>query len=290
MAGDDMMLVFDNEFEVTGLVSAFHYEFPKDFYYDGEKHDGWEFVYAESGSLLIFAGSKKLILHTGQLICHKPMEFHSLRPYDGTASAVIFCFFCPSDQMKFFENKVFDINRRQQEYLYNISANAEQVLSPKDPIQISRDGFMNKKDHVNRINEQQIKNSIEVFLLSLFGQTEQDKELPFPKRRRKELAESIVNYLQQNIDKQIRIQDIAKRVSYSPTGIKKIFREETGKTILGYFADLKIAEAKRLISTTDMSLSEISEQLGFSTPAYFSTYFKNYAKLSPSEYRKKISE
>jgi AraC-like DNA-binding protein len=290
VAGGDEMLVFDNEFEVTGLVSAFHYVFPEDFYYDGEKHDGWEFVYVQSGSLLIFAGSKKLVLHTGQMVCHKPMEFHSLRPYHGPASAIIFCFFCKSGQMELFENRVIDIDSSQQKYLYDIAANADQVLTPKDPIQISRDGFMNKKDHVNRINEQQIKNSIEVFLLSLVSQTDREKELTSPKKRRKKLAESIIGSLEQNIGRQVRIKDIAKAVGYSPTGIKKSFREETGKTILGYFAELKTAEAKRLIFATDMPLYEIAERLGFSTPAYFSTYFKNHTGLSPSEYRKSTAE
>ena len=39
------------EIRVTGLVSAFHTHFSADFRYEGEKHDGWEFVYVESGRI-----------------------------------------------------------------------------------------------------------------------------------------------------------------------------------------------------------------------------------------------
>lgn len=49
---------------------------------------------------------------------------------------------------------------------------------------------------------------------------------------------------------------------------------------------IKIKHAEQMIKTTDLSIKEVSEQLGFSSPYYFSSVFKKYYLMSPKEYVK----
>lgn len=54
-----------------------------------------------------------------------------------------------------------------------------------------------------------------------------------------------------------------------------------------YISKLRIEKAITLISSTDMSFSEIAEKTGFTTPSYFSTAFKQYTGKTPSQYKEK---
>ena len=65
------------------------------------------------------------------------------------------------------------------------------------------------------------------------------------------------------------------------------FKVYTGYTPLEYRAMKRMENAKSLLSGTDMSVSDISESLGFDDPLYFSRVFKKNTGISPREYRKK---
>ena len=80
-----------SKIEVNRLISDFYYELPRDFDYSGEKHAGWEFVYVESGKVCVGVEGASYILKKGEMVCHKPYEFHRLKPYEGKAGVVIIC-------------------------------------------------------------------------------------------------------------------------------------------------------------------------------------------------------
>ena len=66
----------------------------------------------------------------------------------------------------------------------------------------------------------------------------------------------------------------------------KIFKEQTGETLLNRFNRLKTEEAKRLLKNTDLSATEISLSLGFTEPKYFGAVFKKFTGVSPMAYKK----
>ncbi|MBP3691913.1 MAG: helix-turn-helix transcriptional regulator [Clostridia bacterium] len=66
------------------------------------------------------------------------------------------------------------------------------------------------------------------------------------------------------------------------------FRQVYGETIISYINRKKITEAKKLLRGTDLNLTEISSQVGFSSVYYFSRTFKQYEKQSPTSYIKTI--
>ena len=79
--------------------------------------------------------------------------------------------------------------------------------------------------------------------------------------------------------------DIARFVGFHPYYLARRFKEETGQSIKEYIRDAKIAEAKSLLKYTNMSLSEISEALAFSSQSYFTETFKRVVGLTPGQYR-----
>ena len=70
--------------------------------------------------------------------------------------------------------------------------------------------------------------------------------------------------------------------------LSKIFKDTTGKSIIEYYNNLKIAESKKLIREEQFSISEISDMLGYSSIHIFSRAFKKAVGFSPTAYKKSI--
>ena len=81
------------------------------------------------------------------------------------------------------------------------------------------------------------------------------------------------------------MKDIAQGLNFSPSYLQKVFREEMRMSIMKYYRNLKINEAKKLISSGAHSFTEISEMLGFSSVHHFSNVFRKAVKMTPTEYR-----
>ena len=277
-----------SEIRVTGLVSAFHTHFDADFRYDGEKHDGWEFVYVESGRIRAKADDNVYILKSGEMVCHKPQEFHSIQPYHGPADVIIFCFGCTGEKMSFFNNKILFINQRQKQYLNDIALSAGDVLLPKSPLEIAKDGRMDRSPDASPIREQFLKNTIELLILSLLNadSTERQKRVESYALhlQRKTLTADILTYLRENMGGKVLLEDISKQVSYSPSSIKRIFNEEMGCSIIHYLTELRVERAKELLRGS-RRITEIAQEVGFDTANYFSAVFKKHTGMTPSEYR-----
>ena len=95
------------------------------------------------------------------------------------------------------------------------------------------------------------------------------------------------NFIEMNLDRNIHAQELAELVGYSVTYFTRRFREETGFGISDYVKAARIERAKILLETSEDSVQEISEKLGFTTRNYFTKCFREIAGMTPVEYRKR---
>ncbi len=94
-------------------------------------------------------------------------------------------------------------------------------------------------------------------------------------------------YIEMHPEKNIRAKELAELVSYSQTHLTRRFREETGMGIPDYARMVRVERAKVLLETSDLSVQEISDQLGFSTRNYFSLCFRQETGMTPTQFREK---
>ncbi len=276
------------EINVSRLISAFFYDIPEDFGNPGEQHPGWEFVFVEQGKISIHADDMAYIIKSGEMVCHKPFEFHTLKPYQGKASIIVICFEGEGANMKYFNNKILSINQRQKQYLNDIVDNAGKLLLPKSPYDILTDGTMERSPEGTKANEQYIKNTIELLLLSLMNShaTEMQKRIISYEQHRLStvITSEIINYLSEHISEKILLSDISAKFSYSLSSIKRIFKNKTGYSVIDYLNNMRIEEAKEMLKK-DITVEEISNMLGFANVYYFSNVFKKRTGKSPTKYR-----
>ena len=95
------------------------------------------------------------------------------------------------------------------------------------------------------------------------------------------------DYIELSLDRRIRTADLAALVGYTEYYLSEKFKKETGKSISTYVRDAKIARARVILESTDLSIAEISDRLAFNTPNYFIQCFRGVMDCAPAQYRKK---
>jgi len=276
-------------FVVPRIITVLYQEFSRDFIFPGESHDFWEFIYVEKGEILITADSLEYLLKTGEIAFHKPNEFHSIKATGHSDStAVVVAFECKSSGMQFFENKILFTDENEKYLLSQIlkEGNAAfEKLNPKPPIM-----GMRRKTSAPQGTEQALKSYLELFLIHIFRRkdriTRKERYTLSPAQIfDKKLAEDIKSYLGENIDRNITLGELSRHLNVSISKIKRSFKEQTRKSVIECFWDMKTEEAKRLISHGEHSFTSISEMIGCNSIHYFSRMFKKRTGMTPTMYR-----
>ena len=93
-------------------------------------------------------------------------------------------------------------------------------------------------------------------------------------------------FMQRNLNKCLKIHDIAKHVGLSESHFSKIFRSITGSSPIDYFTNMKMQKAIRLLTNKSFRIKEVAFELGYEDPNYFSRLFKKKIGTSPVTFLK----
>ena len=96
------------------------------------------------------------------------------------------------------------------------------------------------------------------------------------------------DYIELSLDRRIRTSDLAALVGYTEYYLTEKFRRETGKAISTYIRDARIARAKVILESTQLSVAEVADRLAFNTPNYFIQCFRSVTGCTPAQYRKRF--
>lgn len=97
--------------------------------------------------------------------------------------------------------------------------------------------------------------------------------------------DSLVAYVQYNFMTEISLDTIAQACACSPSTVSHLFKKHAGVSVMKYIQDLRMNQAKKLLTATDLSVSSIAQMCGFSNINYFPTAFKKTVGKTPTEYR-----
>lgn len=100
----------------------------------------------------------------------------------------------------------------------------------------------------------------------------------------KNLTDSICQYIHENYSKNLSLQEVSDVFSISTFYLSKCFKKVVGVTFKDYIIQIRIEEAKKLMSSTTMNVSEIAYSVGYTDPNYFSKSFKKIVGVSPKKF------
>lgn len=104
--------------------------------------------------------------------------------------------------------------------------------------------------------------------------------------KNQERLQNILFYIQNHYAEKITLEDIAASVNICRSECCRFFKNQLGETLFQYLMRYRIQQSLPLLSDFAHSITEISEQCGFSSPAYYSKIFTRFMEMSPAAYRK----
>ncbi len=144
--------------------------------------------------------------------------------------------------------------------------------------------FLFRDDAMRELNDQAERSAFDMmrFVSSMYDNAVSVvKEVQAPTG----IIANVKQYIGEHFHEDINRDDIASFVFITPNYLSKLFRRETGLTLREYINACRIKEAKRLLTTTEQSISEIALDTGFENMSYFSTVFKKACGIGPLAWR-----
>ncbi|MBQ3135369.1 MAG: helix-turn-helix transcriptional regulator [Oscillospiraceae bacterium] len=276
-------------FYIPEIVTIHYYELDKSFVFDGEAHDFWEMVYVDKGAVEIRADDKTLVLNQGEILFHKPHEFHAIRAFRSNPDFFVISFVCRSPAMKLFEGYRAALSQSLRPFVSSIISEARNSFHiPKNDVTLLK---LRRRSRAKVGGEQLIKTYLEQLLILLARAVlEQQENSVSPVRESMEtqLVSTIKSYIRDNLGKKLTMEELAGVTGYSTSYISRVFRQQCGTTIGRYITAKKISYAKELIRNHTYNFAQISDMLAFDTPQYFASTFKKETDMTPSEFKRSL--
>lgn len=260
---------------VEEMICGFEASRDSGFYFSGEMHNFWEAVFVSSGKITATADERVYHLKEGQLLFHKPCEYHRIWCEKGDkAKTFIISFNASGEEMKYFEKSCFSLNENLAQQIVEITrlfSKAEKKYTENDTEQYNR--FSNLGASL-----------LEAFLLRLIEQNKYKKN-EYTESERKYYKAVVI--MKQNIEKKLSVGEIAELCDMSTSNIKRIFSLYSDIGVAKYFLNLKIKKACELLAE-GKTATEAAQILGFDEISYFYKVFKRELGVTPKQYKNSL--
>lgn len=255
---------------------------PYGFHFPVHWHEEMEWIYVRKGHLLVNAGGTDYDLTDGQVLIVNPRQLHRMQSDDTAVNYYTILFsmelisFQSSDLL---EQTVFQPLRTGQQSLPNLVP--ESVLT-RENLEIL--------EQVVQINVQkpsmyqlETRLLLLTFLMEVLRNTvlEQNSE-----DNTGQLQRQMLEYIRIHYKEGVSLSELADQFHLSPKYISRYFKEKFDLTISGYISHLRMSHAKSLLEHTDLSITDVAEQSGYSGVSFFIRQFTAENGCSPGKWRR----
>ena len=254
----------NRKFTIEGFYTAFSFNWDQHFIFNGESHNFWEAVFVNSGEVEVTEDEKIYHLKSGDIIFHAPMEFHRIKSTAGSSpSGFILSFDASGSLPERISGGVFVLDRASSERYTIICEKAKDFISSNgDDIYLG----------------QELGDLLASFIMQVSRENANERlssvQSAVEYRR-------IVSYMSHKADQNITLSHIAKDNNVSISYLKLLFKSYAGISPKSYFNSLRIRRATELL-LSGMSVSQTAYTMNFSSPAYFSEFYKKHTGSTPS--------
>lgn len=259
----------ERKFFITGFFSSYAFSWDSEFVFNGESHEAWEIVFVQAGRVEVTENEKVYRLERGNMIIHAPWEFHRIKSADGTSPRLLV--------MSFFAEG--DLPENISEGIFNVGEDAgEEYRGIFDRIS----AFLNSDDS-SCYAGQDAADRLSSFLIEICGENATarlDTSPSAAEYRRLVLAMS------SGVCENKALADFAHECGDSVSYIKKLFAKYAGISPKAYYNNLRVARAMELLKE-GKTISEVAEEMNFSSSSYFSAFFKKHTGSAPVQHKKR---
>ncbi len=143
-----------------------------------------------------------------------------------------------------------------------------------------------EKSYLTRLSACHTAPNLKSAVLSMICET--SNRITVTNRPMNQLVKKSMLFVHEHLTDDISLETIATAVNTNPSYLSRIFKKECGETLSEYITRLRIEKAKELLVLPDQLVYLVSESVGYHDSTYFSTIFKKYTGMSPTEYRNRF--
>jgi len=241
--------------------------------------DFYEFTYVISGNGEIYTNNKGTPVGKSDLYFSHPDETHRIVSQDNAPLRYIFVAFNVDDSSPLkpllTQSRVLTKDEKKRVYhTESILIHLQHLLS-----EISKQATF-----CEMIIEHELKTVI-LKALRLIMANESIYYQPRKNTANEQLCFKIINYIDNNVMTIDSASALSGILGYNYTYLSRIFRKKTGDTISSYIQNKKMDIAKRMLENTDVSVTDIANELNYSSIHVFSRAFKEKFNITPTDYR-----
>lgn len=256
----------------------------------GESHEAYEIILVEKGVFLDISEDPAIVMKAGDAVIYGQHYFHStVCNGEISASVVILSFFSESEDLKrnLSGRHFLKLLPDQQKLIANI-------LSMMPRIWNINSHACERLSDASPYTEQMCLNYFEILLCQIVEQLDCSQKKSGGSVFMEDMSNTdptvnkTIEILKNSIYGRIDFDGLCNDIGYSKSYIARVFKAKTGFTVMDYYINLKIGEAKRLLLETHMNIDTIASSLCFESPQYFSKVFKKRTGMTPKYFRNKI--
>ena len=281
---------------IRRIVSIHYFEYARGYAYEGESHDFWEFLYVDKGEVNVRADRTLHCLTEGDIIFHKPDEFHTVEANGRIAPNLIVCAFeCVSDAMRSFEGRILRLGSAERDTLAKLVK--ESRLAFSTPLHTTDAFCLERRADAPAGAEQLVGHCLEELLIRLLRRMQAAaaaQEIPaaaesLPSTSVRDAADqqvlqAAIRYMEAHADRHVTFSEVAGHVLMGESALKALFRNRMGCGVVACATRIRIDAAKRMIRESGLHFSDIAERMGWSSVHHFSRQFKKMTGMTPSQY------
>ena len=245
-------------------------------------HDAMEILFCLNGSVRIHVEHESIVLSRNQLIVFDAKEVHSIH-----SDSSLYMFLCIHVDKKQLSLYCPDLE------LYHIKCRPLSLDDPKSTQYIHICQLAHDLTRTNIKNE--ITSAIRsdgTALLMLADLIQYFSVFSLPETasgstQSNDNLREIISYVSEHYTEPLSLETVAGHVGFSREYFCRFFKQHMGITFLRYLNEVRISHAGRLLSNTDLSISEVMAQSGFTNQTLFNRLFKDIYGMTPRQARKK---
>ena len=264
-----MFKTIKNHFSIIKIGHTLDQFLSVDFEFEGESHNFIEIVFVESGSIQMTENEKIYNMQTGDIIVHAPMDFHCLKSADNTSPHIKnISLIIEGDFPKQIFDGVFHLTVSEQNDFIKFFNLAYKLIN-------------NSNDY--RYLSQQVHAGITALILEVFAENSPDTAQSTEHSAL--LYNQLANTMQETVLENLSLSQLSKINNISVSYAKKLFKQYANTSPKKFYNSLRAKKAARLLEES-RSVNLVAEKMNFSSPNYFSLFFKTHFDCTPSEYIK----
>ncbi|HCO73532.1 MAG TPA: AraC family transcriptional regulator, partial [Clostridium sp.] len=242
-----------------------------------------EILYVIKGTINLYINTEKYVISENQIEIINIDEVHSIESDDPDNKVLIF-----QIDPYFFQKYYNDIENM---FFYtNSSSKASQLGEEYEDLrvflcQVLCETVQKQDNYDEEIEDILVK--LLYHLINNFNYLIHEKQELKENKDQLQRYHSISKYIYNNYQNNITLKDISSNEYLSTHYLSREIKYATGYSFTDFLNLIRVEESIKLILDTDMTLSEISEEIGFSHTRYFNKHFKLHYKLTPLQFRKK---